>query len=661
MSDAALASLAILKVNWDTSGTDYVECFVPFVVECIRQSQDEAISLNAVQDDLKGKFAIDMPLNALKMVLIRARKNGYLRKDHDVLYRNLEKCSATRFREKQAKVEATYDAVLHRLQQYAKEEHKLDWSLEDVSDALNTFLRDNSLALLFSVVEGGAFPTTRDRSSRHFVVGSFIADAQQRNDNQLIEDIAVLSQGNLLLNVLYLPSPEKITKKFKNTRVYLDTSFFASAVGFAGPERAAAPLELIALLKEYDAPLYCFRMSLEETLRILNHCAERLSSGRTSEWQGSFLEYFVETRRTASDVELLATRLPQKLRDLAITVDEKPPYEDALQIDEEGFERAIEDAIHYSNPRARVHDVDCISAIARLRRGRIAFFPEESHALFVTMNTSLAYVARQFFLDSSAPGAVALCMTDYALGNLLWLKNPTIAPELPKKQLLAHAYAAIQPPEPLWKKYLIEAARLHEEGKITSEDYYLLRYSLASKKILMEVTHGDESAFVEGTIQEVLDVAKEKIRADLTQALSIEKGGRQRADNALQERLEKDESRRTTLRFKAAKWSKRICRPLYFLGVSLIIIGTVFAFPRGLPPFRQAAIRYISTAALIAMFLFSILSLVLGTTLKYLMKNLERKITGKLSERFLRFAGLAEEKKEPDDGGAKASPKEETK
>jgi hypothetical protein len=646
MPDAALASLAILKVNWDTSGIDYIECFVPFVVESVRRSSDDAISLHALQNDLKTQFTIDMPLNALKMVLTRARKRGFLRKEHDVLYRNIEQCSKTRFKERQVKVEATYDAVLQRLQQYAKENHNLDWSASDASEGLNTFLRDNSLALLFSVAEGGVYTSSQDRSSRHFVVGSFIADAQQRNDNQLIEDITVLSQGNLLLNVLYLPSPDKLSKKFSNTRVYLDTSFLASAVGFAGPVRAAAPLELIALLKEYDAPLYCFRMSLEETLRILNHCAERLRSQRASDWPGSFLEYFVETRRTASDIELLATRLPQKLRDLSISIDEKPAYEGTFLIDETGFEKAIEDAIHYLNPKARAHDVDCISAVARLRRGRIAYCPEESHALFVTMNSTLAQTTRRFFQDESSPGAVTLCMIDYALGNLLWLKNPTITPDLPKKQLLAHAYAAIQPPEPLWKKYLIEAARLQEEGKVSSEDYYLLRYSLASKKILMEVTRGDESAFVEGTVQEVLDIAKERLRADLTQALVIEKGERQRVDNELQKRLEKESSQRITLRSRAAGISKWICRPLHILGVALIMIGTCYAFPWGLPRLSKALLRYVSTAALFGMSALSFMSLIRGTTLQHFVDTIERALTNKLSEWFLSFAGLTGDKKD---------------
>jgi hypothetical protein len=578
MYDAALASLAILKVNWDRAGIDYFECFVPFVVECIRLSSNDAISLPALQDDLRARFAIDMPSNPLKMVLTRARKRGFLRKEHDLLYRNIEQCSKTGFRDKQAEVEATCDDVLQKLQKYAKEQHNIDWSASDAAKALHAFLRDNSLSLLFTITEREVYPSPRDRFGRDYVVGSFIADAQE-NDRQLIENMVVLLQGNLLLNVLYLPDPGRTAKRFSDTRIYLDTSFLASACAFAGHARAAAPLELIALLNQYNASLRCFRITYEEIRGILDACAERLRLQKLCDSFGSILEYFIETGRSASDIELLAARLPQKLRDLGISVDEKPPYEKEFEIDEKGFEDAIESAIHYVNPRARVHDVDCISAVARLRCGRESYYPEESRALFVTMNTALARATSRFFQKEAVPGTVALCMTDYALGNLLWLKNPTIAPDLPKKQLLADAYAAMQPPEQLWKKYLTEAARLQEEQIISTDDYYLLRYSLTSKRIFMDLTQGDDAAFTEGTTQEVLEIAKERLRADLKEAVSIEQYERRRVEDELQKHLERDTLRATTLRSTAARISKFICRSLRLGGTALVLFGIVYTFP----------------------------------------------------------------------------------
>jgi hypothetical protein len=638
MYDAALTSLAILKVNWDR-GTNYIECFVPFIVECIRQSPDDAISLPSLQEELKNRFAIDMPQNPLKMVLTRALKRRFLRKESGVLYRNIEQCAKIGFREKQAKVEATYDHVIEKLQQYAKTQHNIEWSAIDASGALHTFLRDNSLSLLFTIAEGGIYPNPGDRSGRDYIVGSFIAEAQ-KSDRQLVEDMVVLLQGNLLLNALYLPDPGRVSRKFFNTQVFLDTSIILCLVGFAGPARAAPRLELTALLKQYDASLRCFNMTYKEIQGILDACAANLHRGGPRSIFGPSMEYFVETGRTASDVELLAARLPQKLRDLTISIQQKPPYEDVLQIDEKGFEDTIESAIGYANPRARLHDVDCISAIARLRRGQESCYPEECKALFITSNITLAQATNRFFRREASSGAVALCMTDYALGNLLWLKNPTIAPDLPKKQLLAQAYAAMQPSEQLWKKYLTEITRLQEGGRITTDDYYLLRYLFAAKGTLMDLTNGDDELFTEGTVPEVLEIAKERLRADLQETVHKEQNEKHRLEEELQKRQERDIFRCTTLRSKAANISKFFCRSLLLVGAVLVIFGIGYTFPWSLPHLGEAWFRYLLAISLLIVFFLSSLSLIRGFTLKSILAKIEQTLADKLGRWFLNFAGL---------------------
>ena len=55
MCTAALVSLAILKVNRDRLGRDYIENFVPFVGEALRQSTDDVVSLPQLQEGLEGR------------------------------------------------------------------------------------------------------------------------------------------------------------------------------------------------------------------------------------------------------------------------------------------------------------------------------------------------------------------------------------------------------------------------------------------------------------------------------------------------------------------------------------------------------------------------------------------------------------------------------
>ena len=100
MHESSLVSLAILKVNWDVCGKDYVESFVPFAIECVRKSADDAVSLPSLQEQLKAEFGLDIPFNPLKMILVRATKRGYLRIEHRVFFRNAAKCSETGFRDR---------------------------------------------------------------------------------------------------------------------------------------------------------------------------------------------------------------------------------------------------------------------------------------------------------------------------------------------------------------------------------------------------------------------------------------------------------------------------------------------------------------------------------------------------------------------------------
>jgi hypothetical protein len=76
MSNPTILSLAILKVNWDEpESKDYLENFVPLVGECIRLSVDDVISIAELQQDLKTRFGLNIPQNALRSILNRLKKH----------------------------------------------------------------------------------------------------------------------------------------------------------------------------------------------------------------------------------------------------------------------------------------------------------------------------------------------------------------------------------------------------------------------------------------------------------------------------------------------------------------------------------------------------------------------------------------------------------
>ncbi len=320
----------------------------------------------------------------------------------------------------------------------------------------------------------------------------------------------------------------------------------------------------------------------------------------------------------------MIARLPEKLRSLGIVIEGRPERLVEFQVDESGFEAALESRIGYRNPKARVHDVDCVAAVAQLRRGRHTREVETCGALFVTANVDLARESRAFFQADAPEGSVALCITDYSLGNLLWLKNPTQAPDLPQKLLLADAYAAMQPPDALWKAYLAEIARLEEQGRITRDEYFTLRHSLTAKRTLMDLTAGDAAAFTEGTVAEVLRVAKESLRADLEEQLARERKKLQEAEHVVLTLEQRDVARRermTALAARAASVTSRIaCIGL----LVLLAVGALLTFPWSLPQVKQAWYRYLTTGVLAAFFVYTVANVAWGTSVRSIRESLER-------------------------------------
>lgn len=188
---------------------------------------------------------------------------------------------------------------------------------------------------------------------------------------------------------------------------------------------------------------------------------------------------------------------------------------------------------------------------------------ERSRAAFVTPNAPLAKTTREFFQPDGPHGAVALATTDHALASVLWLKNPTSAPDLPTKRPIADAYAALQPSDAIWKLYLAEIGRLQEKGVTTADEYFVLRHAQVAKRTLIDLTQGDQKAFSAGTVDEVLAVAKDSLTIEFRLSLARKptdgvlwsKGSRSYRRTKLVSRLVSLESPRAS----AEPWSGRHC------------------------------------------------------------------------------------------------------
>ncbi len=222
-----------------------------------------------------------------------------------------------------------------------------------------------------------------------------------------------------------------------------------NALGYGGEAQREPCVELLDLLYETGADLRCFAHTRDEIRGVLEACASQVQTGEAEAMPGrEVLGNFRSMGYFKTDVMMLSNNLEKDLEALRIRVVDKPAYaEHEHQIDEDALREELEGSVNYSRPQQVSRDVDSVSAIMRLRRGRRPLRLEECQALFVTTKSALVGVTQQYFSDGSEAGSVAPCLTDYALTNLLWLKRPTAAPDLPRKRIIADCYAATRPTE----------------------------------------------------------------------------------------------------------------------------------------------------------------------------------------------------------------------
>lgn len=448
----------------------------------------------------------------------------------------------------------------------------------------------------------------------------------------------------MLANAIFLTDPSQVDRKFRKTELYFDTPFLLFALGHAGEARRDPCLELLHLLYEIGADLRCFSHTLDEAKGVLDACAHRIHQGQLQDAYGPSIEYFLSTGRTASDIELYAVHLERDLDILRIQVLDKPSYIPQYVIDEQKLTQALAENIYYHNPQALQRDVDSVSAVMRLRRGQEFSRIEECQALFVTTNNALVKVSRDFFYEESTFGTIPPCIPDYVLTNLLWLKNPLGAPDLPRKRIIADYYAATQPQERLWKCYLEEIDRLEQTERVTADDYYLLRYSLEAKSALMELTLGEEEAFTQGTVVEMLALVRSRIQQEKDAEIKELEKQRNAAQQAIEAANTKERERVFHIRARAQRYARLAAQTLRVILLLVLVIGTVSTFPWGLPSITQTPLRYLLSFIQVGLLILSVANLMWGTKLATYTRKIEVKLAEWLERKLLELYQLSSER-----------------
>ncbi len=294
MISQSIISLAILKVNWDILQKDYLENFVPIVGEAIRVSTKNEVSVPALQIKLRELFGLQVPQSAIKSILRRLQKRGYIKAENKIYIRNLEALSRLDFHATQQQVLRMHESLITHLQRFAEEHFQLSLNQDEAENAFHEYIQENQIAITdFSEDRGSLIPAPEIKvKGAKYIVGAFIKHLEESHSPDF-EYLETVVKGNFMANAIFITDPSNTGKKFRRTEVYFDTSFLIFALGYAGKARQDPCTELLELLYKDNAKLRCFRHTLEETRGVLDACVNIIRQGKLREAYGPSIEYFI--------------------------------------------------------------------------------------------------------------------------------------------------------------------------------------------------------------------------------------------------------------------------------------------------------------------------------------------------------------------------------
>lgn len=632
----ALVSLAVLKVNWDSTKKSYLDNFIPFIVECLKTTESDVVSVPEIKKILEEMFGIILPHNVLNKLVFRAAKRKFVRKENKVFYKNWDEISKLDFQIVQQKVLTAHESVISRFQRYCQSEHNILWTPEEAEQALLKYFEEEILSLLYIANSKSLIKVNGSSPKNYkFVVASFIRELQVTNDS-LFEYLESVFKGNMLANALFIEDQGKVTQNFKKTSIYFDTAFILFALGCTGDSRREPCDELLTLLYETGAELKCFSHTVLEVRGILEGCASDFEKKNlNNELTGLSLEsveHFLLKGKTESDIRMMAVQVEKNIQALGIKIVDTPSYDDHKSVNgEKELEEAISSRISYRNKSSLSRDVKSISAIYRLRGNKLSFSLEESRAIFVTTNHRLVSIVNEFYYQENDSNSIPPIISDMELTNLLWLKKPTKAPNLARKIIISNCYAALRPEDHLWKRYLSEIEKLKKDNTLTNEDFYLLRYTLEAQYALVQITEGENDSFAQGTIPEILEIVKNNVQKGLLEQIELINFQKSESELQVLAAHEAEVKRCENIRRRSNILAKKISLVIEVSFFLILVSVSIYTFPWDIPRIWN---EYILSFLFALLLIISVLGMMYGITLKNWINKMERSISGTI-ENFL--------------------------
>lgn len=673
MNDEYLSTLALFKTAYDRHGATYLDYVTPFVGDTIRSTGRHAIKTKDLREAIVNRYGIEIPEGVLNTLTRRLARRGFGRRSSGRFIPDRVKLTESYdFEEQRIKCHRAISALTASFIAFIK--NRTDRTLPDseATAVLIKYADQNGLPILSKAHEETPLPISLTLDEMQYLTSLFVISTFERELPEK-DTLVMLAKGSKLASVLYFPDPKDATRRVTGVTALFDTPTLLSALGYQGVEKERAAREILNLAYKSRMDIRVFEHTLDEIREVLRNAGRRATTGSYYQRVAWGVDaHFLKVGYTASEIELLIDNLERDLRSLRVRSLSRPAYHMELSVNEIELEEKLQKEVHYPRKGALLHDLDALTAIYRQRNGRRPTRFDNCRAIFVTPNTSLARVSREFFRQEYG-AQWPLAITEDEFATLLWLKNPLVAPDLPERRVVADAYAALEPGFVCWESFLSEMQKLRDNDQLSEDDYVLLRYSTATKDALMLETLGNPGALDanavlqirERVVQTILTPLQDQVGQLTTELTDVkrEASEEQRSlsehvaamtgerDVAKQELEDLKETRRQKAKRRASRWGAT-WRWTVNVGAALVLFIGLWSYAPNEWPLPDLpnfiVLRWVAPAGIFFFLAAKVGDIALNWNISGLGRQLELWVSKRLERKYLTQEGLEDLDDPPD-------------
>lgn len=510
--NSPLVNLAMLETIRARKSGYFLDHFVSFLAVALSSNNTEELSLDDAKALLEREFGIILPYSSAKLILSRACKKGILKKGEVLYTRIYEQCEkiASQFKSRKQDIIASQKKLFLAFISFAKDRHELELNEADAETIFADYLQKYQLDVVNFESPKAILEYGHDIKNVEYLVCSFITELHQNKD-QIFNDLEKVIRGYLVANYVNLKGTESERAHLKGTIVVLDTPLLMGLGGFNGKIRADSCQQMIQLGQSLGISFVVFEHIYEEWESIFHAWINDLRNRNFKAFNSSTLALLQAKGFDASAIETMIPRLKSNLEKVGIKIVDRPTFNPAFVLDESNlYEHLKQSGLSETNNRLD-RDIQSIAAVYSLRKGRARMSFQEQPAILVTSNGSLIRETLSFFKKDFSEKSIPLLCSELWLTNICWMLNPDLFPELPRRLMVANCYSTMYADDKFWDSFLNRLRRLKGEGKISSDDYRLVRYEVDLKHCMKEISVTGGVDIQDEEILNAVKMTKEKI------------------------------------------------------------------------------------------------------------------------------------------------------